>query len=62
MRHPQTMKIYQFVIPAKLVLDLIGEQESSLYWFPVFTGTSLDSRFHGNDIWDAYVYFLGNPS
>jgi hypothetical protein len=19
------------------------------YWFPVFTGTSLDSRFHGND-------------
>jgi hypothetical protein len=20
------------------------------YWFPVFTGTSLDSRFHGNDI------------
>jgi len=48
------MKIYQFVIPAKLVLDLIGEQESTIF--------VLDSRFHGNDIWDAYVYFLGNPS
>jgi hypothetical protein len=38
-----------FVIPAKLVLDLIGEQESSDFrflWTPAFAGVTLFLAFY----------------
>jgi hypothetical protein len=46
------MKIYQFVIPAPYQVRGKLQQESTFF--------VLDSRFHGNNTWDAYIYFLSN--
>ena len=42
------------VIPAPHLMRGI----QPFHWFPVFTGTSLDSRFHGNDRTPSLLSFL----
>jgi hypothetical protein len=37
-----------------------GESMVFKYWFPVFKGTSLDSRFHGNDETSDNLYAAFN--
>jgi len=50
--------VKQLVIPAPISIGINSSRACPaldagnpgfFYWFPVFTGTSLDSRFHGND-------------
>jgi len=60
--------IFKLLIHAKLMSHTLGFNVipaphlmrgiQPFHWFPVFTGTSLDSRFHGNDATFAPLSFL----